>query len=402
VQVEDLPEIDVDAPAFQVDPVGTFDTLRPGWAARSTRGIEVFSYRGVEAVYRNPALVAGVTKIMRDMGIDPVDMTGGGANLQGNDGPDHDRLRRIVSRWFTPSSVAALEPRVEALCTRLIAPLTDTGGGEFMAQVARQIPGPVFCWMIGAPEELGPRIFELSEILLLAFGGDANDVDAIMVAAEGMRELVDGIVDDKRTSPGGDLLSVLLTAEKDGEISMDDVHSLTFEMLGASTDNTANTAGLDASVLATNQDQWRMIQASPDILENALEECARVEPRVRCDSAWAPDGADLLGLEVPVDTMVWQHTLGAHMDPAAYPDPHTLDVRRKLPVPQLNFGVGRHYCLGAALARMELRTLYRVMLREWDTFEPAGTPMIEREAGGSSVRELALACTPTAGQGFRT
>jgi cytochrome P450 len=394
VQIDDLPEIDVDVASFQVDPLSSFDALRPGWAARSNRGIEVFGYRGVEAVYRNPALVAGVTKLIREMGIDPDEMTGGGANLQGNDGPDHDRLRRIVSRWFTPSSVAALEPRVDELCNTLIAPLTEAGGGEYMTAVARRIPGPVFCWMIGAPDELGDRIFELSEVLLLAFGGDASNTDAIMQAAGGMRELVDGLVDDKRTSPGDDLLSILLDAEKSGEITIDDVHSLMFEMLGASTDNTAHSAGLAASVLGTHPDQWRVIQDEPDILENALEECARFEPRVRCDSAWAPEGAELLGLEVPVDAMVWQHTIGAHMDPDVFPEPHTLDVTRTFAAPQLNFGVGRHFCLGAALARMELRTLYRVMLREWETFEPVSTPVIERDVAGTSVRELTVTCTP--------
>ena len=125
MRIDELPEIDVDSEVFLADPVSVFEPLRPGWAARSSRGIEVFSYRGVEAAYRNPALVVGVIKIVRDMGIDPSEVTGGGAGLQGNDGPDHDRLRRIVSRWFTPGSVAALEPRVQLLCESLIAPLTD-------------------------------------------------------------------------------------------------------------------------------------------------------------------------------------------------------------------------------------------------------------------------------------
>jgi hypothetical protein len=392
--IHQLPEIDIDGDAFRAAPLDTFDALRPGWAARSDRGVEVFSYRGVEAVYRNTDIVAGVIKLMQDMGLDEEAMTGGGANLQGNDGPDHDRLRRIVSRWFTPRTVTQLQPRVEALCTSLIAPLTEAGGGEFMTSVARKIPGPVFCWMIGAPDELGDRIFALSEVVLLAFSGDAKHTDAIMESAIGMRELIDSLVGEKRQNPADDLLSVLLTAEKDGEISLDDVHSLMFEMLGASTDNTAHSAGLAASVLGTHPDQWRAIQAQPGILENALEECARVEPRVRCDSAWAPEGANLLGLDIPADAMVWQHTIGAHMDPEVFPDPRTIDVTRKLPASQLNFGVGRHYCLGAALARMELRSLYGVMLREWESFEPVGDPRVERDTDGSFVRELTFTCTP--------
>ena len=76
MKIDDLPEIDVDASSFQADPVSAFEPLRPGWAARSSRGIEVFSYRGVEAVYRNPALVAGITKLMQEMGLDPTLLTG--------------------------------------------------------------------------------------------------------------------------------------------------------------------------------------------------------------------------------------------------------------------------------------------------------------------------------------
>jgi len=388
-----LPQLDVDSPEFTNDPLAAFDALRPGWAAQSARGVEVFSYRAVEAIYRSANFTAGVTKLIAEMGLDSVSLSGSGANLQSNDGPDHDRLRKVVSRWFTPSAVARLEPRVAELTGRLLDPLTEAGGGDLMAGVARHVPGPVFCWMIGAPDELGERVFALSETLLLAFEGDAANADAISGAALELSLLIDEIVIEKRSRPDDDLLTVLIDAADRDEISPDDVHSLMFELLGASTDNTAHSVGLAAAVLGGDSERWALLRDAPALVPNALEECARVEPRIRCDSAWAPDGADLLGLEIPPGTMVWQHTAGAHHDPKVFPDPYRVDLTREQPVKQLNFGVGRHFCLGAALARMELRTIFATMLDQWSEFAVEADAAIDRTGGSASVGSLRFTCT---------
>jgi cytochrome P450 len=395
MRLEDLPRIDIASEAFATRPLAVFDELRPqAWAATSDRGVEAFSYRAVEAAYKMNEFVAGVTKLMEQMGLDPAAMSGGGRNLQANDSPDHPKLRRIVSRWFTPRQVDNLRPRVLELAGSLADPITEAGSGEFMSGIASRIPGTVFCWMIGAPDDVGEHVYKLSETILRAFDGDIEDADDIITASIEMRSLVDDLIDQKRRRPDGALLSILLAAVHDGDLNIEDVHSLTFEMLSASTDNTAHSAGLAGTVLGAAPDRWTTVRDDRAALPNALEECARVAPRVRVDSAWTESGATLLDLEVPPETMVWQHIAAAHMDPDVYSDPDWVDIGRRLPEPQLNFGVGRHFCLGAALARMELAAIYTALLDRWSSFTLDAEPILDLSGTGASVKELRFTCTP--------
>jgi cytochrome P450 len=395
MRLEDLPRIDVTSEAFATRPLAVFDELRPqAWAATSDRGVEAFSYRGVEAAYKMHEFGAGVTKLMEQMGLDPAAMAGGGRNLQANDTPDHPKLRRIVSRWFTPRQVDNLRPRVQELAGSLADPITAAGSGEFMSGIASRIPGTVFCWMIGAPDDVGEYVYKLSETILRAFDGAIEDADDILTAAIEMRSLVDDLIEQKRRRPDDALLSILLAAVDDGDLTIEDVHSLTFEMLSASTDNTAHSAGLAATVLAADADRWRTVRDDRAALPNALEECARVAPRVRVDSAWTESGATLLDLDVLPQTMVWQHIAAAHVDPDIYPDPYRVDITRPLPESQLNFGVGRHFCLGAALARMELAAIYTALLDRWSEFRLEGDPIVDLSGTGASVKELRFRCTP--------
>ncbi len=391
--VATLPFVDVTDDAFVADPRGVLEPLLPAaWIARSERGYEVFSYAGVEAAYQAPHLVAGVMQLMRDMGLDPDALAGGGGNLQGTEGPDHTRFRRVVSKWFTPRRVDELRPRVRALVESRLDSLASASGGEFMGDVATRVPGAVFCWMIGAPEDRADEVFGLSEVILRAFAGDFSEAEAIMNAAVEMRVLVDELIEEKRRRPDDALLSIMLDAAAAGDITIEDVHSLAFEMLSASTDNTAHSAGLILATLARHPDQWQLLRDDRSLVPGAVEECLRVEPRVRYDTAYTEAGGRLLDIELPPGTMVYQHITVAHVDPEVYPDPHRFDVTRRHARPQLNFGIGRHYCLGAALARMELQAILEVTLERWSTVELGPGVLVAPLAG--RVESLPLVGTP--------
>ncbi len=390
--VDPLPTVDLGSEAFLADPLRAIDKWRQeSWIACSDRGFEVFSHRGVEAGYQNAGLVSAVEKFLTDMGIDVDAMAGEGGNLQNNEGPSHTRLRRVLSRWFTPRNVDALRPRVRTLVESRLDALGDEG--DFMNTVASKIPGPVFCWMIGAPEEEGDHLFELSAILLQAFEGNLEKADEILAAAIEMRELVDELIEAKRRAPADDLLSVMLAATDDGDLAIEDVHSLSFEMLSASTDNTAHSAGLAVYVLARHPDQYRVLRADPVLAPRAVEECLRIEPRIRYDPHYSAEGTTLLEVPIPPESIVYLHNAAANTDPAVYPDPHRFDVARSHDRPQMNFGIGRHFCLGAALARMELAEILGAVARRWETLEPAGEAEVDRTLG-ASVQRLPVRARP--------
>jgi cytochrome P450 len=329
------------------------------------------------------------------MGLDLGELAGPGANLLSSEGAEHVRLRRVVSRWFTPTRVEELSARVRDLVDGLLAPLTAAGGGDFMTDVARRVPGPVFCWLIGADPSRGDRVYALSEVLLRAFTGDPAHADSVRGAGVAMRDLVDELIAEKRRQPGDDLMSIMIAGVDAGEITIDDVRSLSFEMLSASTDNTAQSAAVAMALLLRHPDQWRALADDRGLASRAVEECARVEPRVRLLPVFAPADTTLLELDVAADEMVWMDIIGAHYDPEVYPDPYRFDVTREHARPQLNFGTGRHYCLGAALARLELRTLLETVAERWLEIRPAGEVVVDPASPtGTSVPALPISCVP--------
>ena len=357
----------------RVDPV-----RERSWVARSSRGLEVLSYEGCESVFKHDIFAPAIQQTLSRMGLDKDSMVGGGGrSMLISEGADHLAVHRVVSRWFTPKRIETIRHRVAVLVEDLVAPITKDGGGEFMSQVARKLPGPVFCWMIGADPAEGDRLYGISEVVLQAITGDPALAGDVVQAAAAMRTFVDELIAAKREDPGDDLLTIMLRAVEDGDLTEEDVRTLSFEMLSASTDNTANAAGLALIALARAPDQWEVLRSEPaGLAARAVEECMRVEPRVRYEKAWAPAPATLLDIEMPADTVVALDLVAAHHDPAVFPDPGVFDITRVHAKPQLNFGVGRHYCLGAALARMELQVVLERLSNDWAAISLDGDPEI--------------------------
>jgi len=393
---DDLPVFEPVAGATVGDHLAALEPVRAqSWIARSSRGLEVFSYDGCEAAFRDPAFWHPGHQAMKRMGLDKEELAGSGGVLTLTEGERHAHLHGIVSRWFTPRQVEGLRDRVAALTRQLIAPMTEAGSGDFVDLVSRRLPGPVFCWMIGAPDSEGDRLYRLSESILKTFLGDPAFAEEIGNAMAELRVLVDEVIAVRRAAPGDDIMSLLLEAADRGAIGIDDVHSLSLEMLSASTDNTANSAAMSLILMSTHPDQWQILRDDPaGVAQTASEECARVLPRVRSVQVWAPDATTLLGVEVPGDTIVSLDIVAAHYDAKVYPDPYRFDVLRKHSRPQLNFGAGRHFCLGAALARMELQAVLETVATEWASVEPAGEPEMKANAVDGSVQRLPLAVTP--------
>ncbi len=389
--IDELPELDLLGDSFLTDPAGALrDARGRHWAARTHRGVEILSYDGATEVMRSPDFQTGIPKMMEAMGIDPTEMAGPGNTMTLSEGEQHTRLRGVVSAWFTPKRVGRMRADVRDLVTRLVAPFTAAGSGDFVHDVAQGIPGPVFCWMIGAPADRAEKLYELSQVMLRAFEGDIDLAEAIRQSGEQMSEFVDELMAIKRTSPGDDLMTIMLEAADAGAVTHDDVHSMAYELLTASTDNTATTASLIVYRMALHPDQWAVVRADHDLVPAAIEETLRVEPRVHELAQFATADTTIRDLEIPAETFVWANVRSANLDPAIFPDPDRFVVDRAGRRPQLNFGLGPHHCLGANLARMELGAMLEVLSRQWSTIELDGEPDIDRTAGNTGVSSLPI------------
>jgi cytochrome P450 len=251
-----------------------------------------------------------------------------------------------------------------------------------MSTVARPIPPTVFCWMVGCDVERGPELAHWSSIALQAFSGDAAVMDDVVDAIRHLTRFADELIESKRADPGDDITSALVRAIEAGDLERRDARSLLTELLSASVDNTTHSMGLALWLLAEHPDQWARLTADSRLVERAVEECARFEPVIRHGNHINDRAVELLGHPVPARTLVTVFVASAHRDPAAYEEPDRFDVTRRLAQPQLNFGIGRHYCVGAALARMELQETIRAVTTRWTGAQVASDAHIHTALSG--------------------
>jgi cytochrome P450 len=366
------------------------DLLTTGGAIGTPEGVLVTSYAGCHAAFRDRALIPGVREMSKRMGLDagPV---GGAAErfLLWTDGAEHADLRRIVAPWFTPARVERLRHDVESLVESLLDRFEASNAQDFMAPVANRIPGAVFCWMVGAPVAWSDNLFDLSERILKVFTGDDAFTASITDAASELASLVFELIDTKQHEPGDDLMSTMLASIDNDAFTLTDAASMAFELLAASTDNTAHSIGAAVHQLATHPDQFALLCDGPQLSGSAVEECGRREPRVRADTRHAISATTLCGVDVPEGSLITLSILDANHDPAAFPNPERFDITRDPQQPHLGFGLGRHHCLGASLARMEIGVVLRQLATRWTALAPAGDAVIER-SNNTIVRYLPI------------
>jgi cytochrome P450 len=377
--------LDPGSAEFLDDPHLVFDRLRAGHpVVRDPLGWSLISYDTCDAAFHDRALVPGIDNLLEDKGIGALWGTPG-HTLTDSEGVDHQRLRRAVSPWFTTRRIEALRAQVRETSAAVLDGLGPGDPFDAMAQLADVIPSRLFCWMVGAPEGDADELARMSKALLLVFTATDEMVEPVRAIKAELAEYTRSLLATKRTTPGDDLASMLAAAEADGALSEHDVVHLLEELLGASVDNTANTAGLAVWTLATHPEQWAYLHSRPDALAQAVEECGRFQPAIRHTIKYAI--ADTVVGEQPVAAgeYVTVRIAAAHRDAATYPDPHTLDITRPLPKPQLAFGAGRHYCLGAALGKMEVQEILGGIVSRWRECTPGDGVEMSLVASGHVV-----------------
>jgi cytochrome P450 len=376
-------------PVFLADPHATFDALRPhGGVVRDPLGWSTISYDACSRAFLDAALVPGIDALLIERGYGPLwgvpDQT-----LTDSEGEAHHRLRRAVAPWFTPRRIDALRDRTRLLVGELLDSHDPSIPLPLMAQLADVVPARLFCWMVGAGEADAAILAPWSKALLLVFTATDSMVTPVREAKEQLARYTGELLAHKRKHPGDDLTTALATAAANGQITEQDAYYLLEELLSASVDNTANTAGLAVHTLAEHPEQWAAVHADPQLLEPAVEECGRFQPAIRHTIKYAV--ADTVVETTPVErgSYVTVRIAAAHRDPAVYDEPHVFDISRRPAKGQLAFGAGRHYCLGAALGKMEVQEIVGGLTTRWAGAEIADGAQLSIAASGH-VFELPL------------
>lgn len=282
------------------------------------------------------------------------------------DPPRHTQLRAILSRAFTPRSIAELEPRVRELSRALLDPLVERGEMDLCADYAAPLPLMVIAEMIGLPASDWPRLARWGETImglaLTIVGSPAEKQaasDAFNAADAEMTAWLDGLVTGRPQDD--DLLGRLLAAG----LPTDELRRFIQLLLAAGTETTTNLIDNAVLCLLEHPAELARLRAAPALIPSAVEEVLRYRSPFQAALRATRGDVELLGARIPAGKMVFALIGSANRDPKAFPDPDRFDVGRD-PNPHLGFGHGIHHCLGAPLARLEGRIALGDLLERLD------------------------------------
>jgi cytochrome P450 len=292
-------------------------------------------------------------------------------NLIFEDPPAHTVHRSLLSRVFTPKRVAALEPKMREFCAQSLDPLVGTGRFDFIADLGAQMPMRVIGMLFGIPEEDQDAIRRGADAQLRTEAGQPMQVsEGATFGSEMFAEYIDWRVEH----PSDDLMTELLHTEFEDEtgttrcLTRDEALLYTTVVAGAGNETTTRLIGWAGKVLAEHADQRRELVEGRSLVPNAIEELLRYEAPGPQIGRYVPEDVEVYGHTVPSGSAMMFLVGGANRDERHFEAPDRFDIHRKIDK-HLTFGYGIHFCLGAALARLEGRiALDEVLSRfpEWD------------------------------------
>jgi cytochrome P450 len=284
--------------------------------------------------------------------------------------PAHTIHRQLLSRVFTPKAMLAIEPQVRDFCARRLDELVGRDSFDFVAEFAQFVPMRVFGMLLGIAEEDQQRVFDHVEQGMNVKPGQHAMYDDGFPTGDFYGEWVDARLED----PQDDIISRLVTIEFDDEhgahrrLSREEALVYLSIIAGAGNHTTNRLISWTAKVLADHPDARRELLDDPSLIPNAIEETLRYEPSSTQIARWLPDDVEMYDQTMPAGSAVLLCAGSANRDEREFPEPDTFDIHRRIGH-HLTFGYGPHFCLGAALARLEGRVALEETLKrfpEWD------------------------------------
>ncbi|MEY4230783.1 MAG: hypothetical protein RLZZ362_1632 [Actinomycetota bacterium] len=293
------------------------------------------------------------------------------------DPPDHTRLRRLVSLAFTPSAIERLRPRVQQLVDDVLDVADERGSMELVDELAFTMPFQVISDLLDLPTDRSDEVREWSQCLTASLEPTADEatLDASEVAGQQMGEYLREVVAHRRDHLGDDLLSALLMVEADGDrLSPVELISFVTLLYVAGHETTVNLIGNGTLALLNHPDELRRWASDPSLDTNAVDELLRFDGPVQQTVRVPTEVVRFRDREVQPGTMVMTVLGAANHDPEVFDDPHTLRLDRPNASRHLAFAAGVHYCLGAALAKLEAQVAIGTLIRRFPDVHLDGTP----------------------------
>ncbi len=286
------------------------------------------------------------------------------------DPPRHGRMRSLVSRGFTPRRVMDLEPGIRRLTTQHLDTCLEMGSFDFVADLVGKVPMDVISEMLAVPVADRPELRRLSDLLIHREEGVTDVPPAGVEAALNLVVYYADLIADRRANPGDDLVSALCDAEIDGDrLTDEEITSFLFLMVVAGNETTTKLLAHAWYWAWANPDELAKVYADPARIEDWVEETLRYDTSSQMLARVLHTDVELHGQVVPAGERILLLAGSANRDERAFPDPDRYDLDRNRDAGIASFGVGRHFCLGASLARLESRIVLEELIRRTASYE---------------------------------
>jgi cytochrome P450 PksS len=366
--------VDITAPRHKADPYPFYARLReqsPVCRVRVPPGRQeawlVTRYEDVSALLKDTRLAKDPANAlnldeMRRQPRPPAIVRPLTRNMLGLDDPDHARLKKLVQKTFTPRRVEAISGRTQTIANALLSGLQRRPGFDLIEDYALPLPVAVISDMLGVPEQDRARFARWSRKLITTPMQPSRMLLALPHMWAFVRYLK-RLVAQKRREPADDLVSALVEVEEGGGgLDGEELLAMIAILLSAGHETTTNLIGNGVLALLRHPEQCERLRADPSLIETALEELLRFEsPAETSTHRYARDDLEIAGTRIPRGSLVLGVIASANRDERAFPDADRLDLARQ-PNRHLSFGHGGHFCVGAALARMEGRVAIATLL----------------------------------------
>src|SRR6266566_6992734 len=334
----------------------------------------VFSHAGCSTSIREPLLSSKRTAaLLRDLPAEKKTEFAELARMIGLwmlfiDAPEHTRLRKLMNKGFSPAVVEALRPQVEAIVEHMLEPLRHKSEADILQEIAYPLPVRVIAEMLGVPETLHEHFIQWSDALAIMMGNPRRTLEQTRLAQEAVLALTAffrAAVAERRRQKGGDLISLLLDIEEDGDVlTEEELYAQCVMLLFGGHETTRNLIGNGLYTLLRHPEQAAELRNNPELIRSAVEELLRYESPVQYTGRMVLQDFEFCGVPARRGQEIIFMLGAANRDGSQFEDPDRLDLKRAKN-PHLAFGAGAHFCIGNQLARLEGQVAVLRILQEF-------------------------------------
>ncbi len=359
---------------------------REFWLVGGMFGPVVTRYEDVTAILRDKRWHSASGKLAELFGVtDPEFIANQQVSILSAEGDVHTRLRRLVSPAFSPRNADALRPFMRDVVNGLVDSVAAAGKADFAVDICESYPIPIICELLGAPASDRDLFSRWANDILEVFSMDmATKIGTIMKAQNELGDYTNAMIEERRSKPADDLLTLLIAAEEAGDkLSNDELVMMVNAVIVAGTDTTRNQLGCAVALFAQHPQQWALLAERPELAPRAVEESMRYFGAVRETARFASVDIEYRDVLFPQGTFIGLFLEAANRDETMFPAPGVFDITAPAPKsPQLTFGSGIHYCLGASLARAELQEALPILARRMPNLQLDGPTVWKPETVG--------------------